>query len=313
MYWYTETARIFVSGAINAAAGGAPHWGVTVTYHPDGGLAERMSALRDQLARVVIVDNGSSTEEVDQLKQLARRNGADLVLNTENLGMAAALNQGLSWARSQGFPWVLLLDQDSEADTDLVVAYQIAYDAFPDKEKLAIIGCAYREQVGDTTLFAGRPSFSTRPWEEVIAAITSGSLLSIAAFERVGPFRQEFFIDQVDAEFCLRARSQGFRIIHAAGSALKHRLGDPVRRSFLGRSVHPSQHAPIRRYYMVRNWVVLCREYQATARGWILREGWHLVKTAAKVLLYEDRKVSNLAHMGLGLWHGLVRRMGRLD
>lgn len=60
---------------------------------------------------------------------------------------------------------------------------------------------------------------------ELLVANPSGSLLRLAAFEQLGDFRDDFFIDQVDNEFCLCARRNGLRVVQRRDTILLHRMG----------------------------------------------------------------------------------------
>jgi rhamnosyltransferase len=41
-----------------------------------------------------------------------------------------------------------------------------------------------------------------------LCIISSGSALSAAAYRKLGPFREDYFIEYIDIEYCLRAVSQ---------------------------------------------------------------------------------------------------------
>src|SRR6202044_2225279 len=116
----------------------------------------------------------------------------------------------------------------------------------------------------------------TRPaawpaWEEVKSVITSGSLIPLAVHAAVGAFRDEFFIDYVDSEYCFRARAQGYRVIRTTQPLMSHTIGAPTRHSLLGLSKWTTNHSPDRRYYIARNDTVMLREYGGYAFGsWAL-------------------------------------------
>ena len=60
---------------------------------------------------------------------------------------------------------------------------------------------------------------------QVLTPMTSGSLLDLSAYEAVGPFMDELFIDQVDNEFCLRLRAAGFSVLEAGEATLQSPSG----------------------------------------------------------------------------------------
>ena len=86
---------------------------LVVTYFPDAEFSERLERLLEQVARLVIVDNGSPEAALGWAGGLAGRDGVTIQRNGANLGIAAALNQGLSLLSGEGYDWVITLDQDS--------------------------------------------------------------------------------------------------------------------------------------------------------------------------------------------------------
>ena len=77
----------------------------------------------------------------------------------------------------------------------------------------------------------------------------------------IGAFREEFFIDSVDYDYCLRARSRGFRVIKLCRVGMIHSLGEAEQNDIGPLKVYTTNHNPMRRYYMFRNSTVLAREY----------------------------------------------------
>ena len=85
---------------------------IIVTYLP---ILERLEQVLLHICpqcKVVIIDN-SENRDSEQIKKYSDANGCSLIVNKQNLGIAAAQNQGISFALDQGYNYVLLLDQDS--------------------------------------------------------------------------------------------------------------------------------------------------------------------------------------------------------
>ncbi|MCV5902536.1 hypothetical protein OFN63_41200, partial [Escherichia coli] len=69
------------------------------------------------------------------------------------------------------------------------------------------------------------------PTDDLVAVeflATSGSLVDIAAFDRIGPFRDDYFIDAVDLEWCFRAWSRSYSCWIARAVAMEHTVGAGV-------------------------------------------------------------------------------------
>jgi rhamnosyltransferase len=281
--------------------------GVLVTYHPDAQFPARLAAMRRQLAAVVIVDNGSGGAAQTMLRELAADPAIEVVCEPVNRGVATALNVGLARAAARGFAWALLLDQDSRIDADLLAGLLAVYHAFPDRERLAVVGAGFRDfrEEPDATEHGAAPD----SWEELDYVITSGSLLSLEAFARVGAFRDDFFIDYVDTEYCWRARALGYRIIKTRRHLMTHAIGNPSRHRLLWMTKWTTNHPPDRRYYIARNFTILTREQsrdrpRGFAGRWIFKSLGLVFKLAKRVVLYEDRRREKLFALVQGWYHG---------
>ena len=148
-------------------------------------------------------------------------------------------------------------------------------------------------------------------WREEDSIITSGSLVSLTAFETIGPFREEFFIDLVDTEYCLRARSKGYRVILSLKPTMCHSIGAPSAHTILGKNTGTSNQPAFRFYYMIRNHVVLAREYLLKEPGFVTRTLYSKIKTVVLMSLFERDRLGKLKCAALGLKDGLMRKFDR--
>jgi rhamnosyltransferase len=284
---------------------------VLITYHPDVEFPVRLSRIAPQVGAIVIVDNGSEQSEVTMLREVAADSAVTLVLNSENLGIARALNIGIERATARGYRFVLLMDQDSRADSDMVAALLATYESFPGNERLAIVGAGF----GEIESHNPNPYAPTEePWQDAEWVITSGTLLPVAAYAAIGPFREEFFIDYVDIDYCIRARANGYRVIKTRRPLMSHSIGSPKQHRFLWTRKWTSNHSADRRYYIARNNVIFLREGGRYPLGlWVLKSFLTCFKSFRRVLLYEQNKTSKCIAVFSGWWDGLRRRMGPRD
>jgi len=102
----------------------------------------------------------------------------------------------------------------------LIKAYQNC--PYQEKVKMLSSNCTFREieEIKYTKECQGKLYFE----KDVVQM--SGSLLSLMAFKEIGPFREEFFIDSIDADYCLRLRKKGYKIIVACQAQMKHSVGE---------------------------------------------------------------------------------------
>lgn len=201
-----------------------------------------------------------------------------IVDNTENnIGVAAALNKGLERAISQGYDWLLTMDQDSVFEDGALK--ELKDVAFTANEKVAIVSPFHfiKKTVKSSSI------------EEVPFTMTSGNLLRVSAARSVGMFEEKLFIDSVDNEYCLRLRKNGFKIIRVNRSILRHSLGT-LKNNIV---THPAS----RRYYITRNMLYVMRKYFPQ---FFLFGSKELIKSFLLILLIEDDKVAKLKAMCRG-------------
>lgn len=283
---------------------------VVVTYHPDGGLPERLSRVLPQVESIIVVDNGSADAELSLLQARPSESSLHVIRNLENLGIARALNIGVRRALVEGYAWALLLDQDTEVDTDMVDRLLGTHATFPQPDQVALVGSRFRDTKGRSNEPI-RLGARGDEWEEVESVITSGSLLSLSAYTAIGPFRDEFFIDYVDVEFCLRARAAGYRVVQTLVPLMSHTVGDPTSHKALWETQWTSNHSAERRYYMARNNTALLREYGTSGRSsWQWKSITRCFRLCKRIAFFERDKTDKIAAVAQGWWDGVRGRMG---
>ena len=281
---------------------------VVVTFHPGPDLAATLAALLAQAGAVVVVDNGSCPADLPPMDDPALGGRVEVFANERNIGLAAALNQGLRRAKERGFGWALTMDQDSSPLPNLVAAAGRAFHAYAEPERLAAIGARV---AGGEDLGAKDPTLAAAvPYRRMKAVITSGTLHSIAAWERLGGFREDFFIDCVDTEFCLHARARGLEIVRATEPAIEHRIGAPTRKRALGRWMMPTNHSPLRRYYVTRNRLSLWRHYARSDGRCVLTDMRQSIREWVGIVFAETDRPAKLRAILAGFRDAALGRYG---
>lgn len=294
---------------------------VVVTYQPDPQMVLHLDSLTMQVAHVIVVDNASDSGMIDRVGSWAESHDADLLLNRQNLGVAAALNQGFALALAMGYEYVLALDQDSQALPEMVHTQLGVYRSHPRKEHIAIvapqvedpeIGIRNRYLRSKTRLLLERVRCNGQVIDRVSNVISSGGLFSLKAFREIGPFREDYFIDYVDTEYCLRARREGYEIVVACGAHLAHKWGS-LQRVRLGRvDLHTTFHTPQRWYYISRNRIPTAWMYGLLFPNWLLFDLMLAVWWVLRMLLFEDKRMAKLAAILRGTMDGFRGKMGPL-
>lgn len=201
----------------------------TVLYRPDPVVLDGLLApLVAAGLRILIFVNGGVSDDIeDRLKQLP---DARLIRSPGNIGLGAGLNAVVEAARAEGYGHIALFDQDSSPDIALLPRLLERFKTLAGHPiPPAVIGPLLVAPENEAFL---PPWYSRRPMDGAGALATavdflptSGSLVSIAAWTEIGPFRADYFVDGIDVEWCFRAWSRGYSCILAEDLHMVHRWG----------------------------------------------------------------------------------------
>lgn len=252
---------------------------VIITFHPDRRkLDALLSALKGQVDEIKIIDN-----------------------TQRNVGIGAAQNVGIRYAIDSGFDYVILFDQDSVPSANMVAWLIREIDALRSLGKRVAA-------IGPNHIVGGRPSIPLETsCREVSILNSSGMLIPIEAVKDIGLVNEELFIDLVDIEWLMRARSKGWHAYQSSEVTMHHELGRGAFRIWAGKWYYVPKHPPSRLYYFARNTVYLC-----------LRSSYYDRWSAASPKRVVIRFIAycfqwrHCAMMFKGLYHGFIGRLGPL-
>lgn len=281
---------------------------VIVTYFPDSAFPARLQEVLAQFPAAVIIDNGSAAAHAAMLQELAGLPGVTLHANAFNLGIAAALNQGAEFALHHGFEWIVTLDQDTQVAPDMLATLLEVFAECGGGK--VIVGSNYWDaHKHRTNVRCGSPG---RGFLERKTLITSGTLLSVSSIREVGRFREDYFIDSVDHEFCLRARARGYRILISCRPLMRQAIGSEMEQQWWTRFMS-FDHAPVRKYFIARNTIATAMHYFSREPLWSMRQGWRLLLDLASIILCESNKLRKTQAFMTGLAHGLTGKLGPIE
>ena len=302
---------------------------ITVAFNPDPcRLTAQLSALRDQVDEIVIVDNGSSQPIKTILVQPETATLIDgasrfnIIVLAENQGIASGFNIGIETARKQGAEFVLLLDHDSVPAPDMVSKLCAGYQQASSEGATGgvaavgprIVDARDKHEFPFIRLgwFRNQHIRCADSHENLVACdflISSGCLIAMNALDKIGGFDEALFIDSVDLEWCFRARNAQFSLYGICDAKLDHRLGDH-RRAVLNK-LFLVVHSPLRIYYITRNRILLYWRRHVPLK-WKLKD---LLRMAAKfvaIMLFVAPRLEYLRMTLLAIRDGLANRGGRL-
>jgi len=232
---------------------------VIVVYRPE---CEPMLALLRAIAGDVdavflFLNEPLSPELLDRCAAAAAPSALETLGNGTNVGLGRAYNEATRAALDRGCDLLLLFDEDSAPRRGMAGRLAAAFDrAAGDGRRIAAIGP--QPVVAGRTPQRSRPVANDPSVREPSFLISSGSLIDLGALFEIGPFREDFFIDGIDVEWCFRARARGFRCVMAMSEAMPHRLGvGVIRVPVLG--VPLVDQNPVRLFTYARNQVAMMR------------------------------------------------------
>lgn len=299
---------------------------VVVTFHPEEeALRTLLKALAPQVSGVIIVDNNPEADtSIPALIDTLGASRVRLIRLNENLGIATALNVGIAKALEDGAEYVLLSDQDSLPDGNMVSTLLRSIQTLMQSgHRVAAIGPTYKDLNTGITfpfqvairgkIFYGHQLPTPQcPTIRVLTLITSGTLIPAETLREVGLMREDFFIDHVDIEWCHRATGAGYELWGTSSTHLLHRLGERSLRVWYFGWRNESAYSPLRMYYRIRNFVALCR-IRHIPLSWKIRSAWYSIGIVYVQVCYGRQRSATCSMVARAVLDGLHNRMGAYD
>lgn len=292
---------------------------IVVSYNPNvQQLFNLLKCLQYQVIKTVIVDNGTSPQNLAILKEICGSLNVFWIALGRNFGIAKAQNIGIDYARSIGVDYVIIFDHDSTPSKKFVTnIFEVSKQLLENDNKVAAVGPYFVDprRVGKHFPFYQvrglRLHRMTCNSDESFAVksdvlISSGCLISMKALDVVGGMNEELFIDYVDTEWALRAKFLGYQCYGACNIEMKHELGD-LPKTLFGREF--PMHSPLRHYYHFRNAVWLYKQNWVPF-NWRLVDSWKLVLKFVFYGLFTSNRLEHIKMMSIGIYHGVTGRLG---
>lgn len=235
-----------------------------VSYNPDLRLlAALLKNLNKDSVDIQVIDNGSSNQ--DQVIDVCSKFSTISFLGlNKNLGIAKAQNISIEKAIAEKYHYITFFDQDSELPASYIrnqfnalkeisqIDKNIAAISpiFIDKNTRFVYPIIRIKKLSVAKIFINLESVKNKNFYLASLLISSGMMVDVRAFKKIGGMNEKFFIDHVDTEWCFRAQNNGYRLYVNSCITMEHSVGDRTIK-FLGFNL-PGHH-PIRGYYASRN------------------------------------------------------------
>jgi GT2 family glycosyltransferase len=218
-----------------------PGVGVVILNHNGKLLAEKcLRSVIDSLypaKDIVVVDNASTDGSVERLRTLFP--DIQILVNSENLGVAGGRNRGFRMAVKRGNDYVLSLDNDAHIDPHLINELIAVAESDP---TIGVVGPkTYADDgSGKIQCTGGRIAYTQNVCSERGSGETDhgqydkiedvdyfpgfGFMARTEVFERLDFVDESFYgYGHEDTDFCLRARLLGYRIVYVPRAVMWHR------------------------------------------------------------------------------------------
>lgn len=267
-----------------------------VTYNPDiERLENNIKSINQQVNGVCIIDNFS--DNIEKIERLQNIYKFTLIKNTDNKGIACALNQLMNYAKEQGAEWCVTLDQDSVSPSNLVGEAEKLFEC---KDIGQIVPMIFEEKAKEYC-YLGTPD-NGETVQKVEKSITSASVNRVEAWSKCGKFDEMLFIDYVDYDFCMKLKMSNYKIYRLNTVILKHQIGDSFNVNILGHKIRVGNHSAFRKYYIGRNIIIYTHRYKKELN--CVKEYMRLIKVFMLIIFFEKDKMAKSKAFFRGIHDG---------
>ncbi len=262
--------------------------GVVTLYNPTDEDIKNISTYIDDIDRLYIIDN---TEGKDNEDRIPKNKKIKYLFKNENVGVATALNLGAKMAIEEGYKYLLTMDQDTTFKPGVLDKLKEVIKE-QDMKNIALVTPWH-----NTKLLDKKPK---EEYDDPHDVMTSGNILNLDIYQKIGGFKDWMFIDGIDIEYCLNLRKHGYKIVRVVKAEIEHNLGDIKYKHFLGKEYICNNYSPIRRYYIMRNNHYIFDMYKdfEPSTCWRILEQKPSMKA---ILLFENQKYKKLRNYMRGL------------
>lgn len=179
----------------------------------------------------------------------------------KNNGLSIRLNEASERAIADRYNWLLTMDQDSFFSETTIQEFISGLSTYENNNTIGIIGLSNTSS-SCTNLYEHTKVETI----EVDHVITSGSVINLDVYKKVGGFDENLFIDGVDWDYCIGIRLAGYSVIQFNNLFMEHKLGTRVKNASLKTLFLIKKekfiHSPLRCYYLKRNMLYLENKYR---------------------------------------------------
>lgn len=276
-------------------------FGVVILYNPTDEVARNITSYSTILSKLFVFDNSESSTNWNRSNL---SNNCVLISDGVNRGISERLNAAAKMAIAAGAKWLLTMDQDSSFEKGELEQYLSCFHSFEEKDTVAMFGIEHETKMATDAC----------QYEKTDNLITSGSLVNLDVFQKIGGFDENLFIDEVDSEYCYKAIVKGYRTIKFKNVLLTHSLGQVQQHRSLKtlKLTRRTLHSPLRIYYMVRNYLYVRDKYQQQLPASFPHRKAAIKNRIKNNFLYGNERIRLMRYLLLAYRHYKSGRLGKL-
>lgn len=219
---------------------------VVVTYYPEQNLLKsNINAYLPYVDKIIIWENTPSKDARNY--RYFQNDKIEYQTTGENIGISVALNRVLRYAKENEYEYILTMDQDSRFE-DFGTYIEKVFLKFSTED--CIVGpVTNADQLFDDFI----------PISGYI--INSGLIAKVDTLLSIGGYCEDFKVDAIDLELCLRAHANNVPVYRYMGSHLIQQFGSPSEVTILGRKIVTCGYSPFRLKGIFRNHIITYRKY----------------------------------------------------
>ncbi len=224
--------------------------GIVVLFNPEDEIIDIYKSYKKQFEKVIFVDNSIkiNTKFINLIK--SDRDNLYYSFN-ENIGLSRALDFGCKIAIKQGFEYACLLDQDTYVEEKCILELK----KYIRKNQVALVAPNIKFMIRDKNnkLSINRILDPLEENKYVNFAITSGSLIDLKVYKKIGGVDTNLFIGQIDQDYCTNLIKNNFYIYRVGNSFIQQEAGKSKVYKIFNKEILNPKYPAFRYYYIFHN------------------------------------------------------------
>lgn len=251
---------------------------VVVWYNPTDSDYNNINSYIESVDKCLIIDNSPKNHEEKIIEKLPKCR-SKIIYNkqTKNIGLCAALNKALIFARKEGYNWILTMDSDSSFINDIIGVYKTFINNTEDS-KILLLAPQHKHERNQVK--------KKKYYKKKLWTMSSGCLVSVENALKIGGYKEELFLDGLDCEICIRGNKMGYSVIECGEAILSHNPAETHVVKIKNRVILKYGYAePQRYYYQIRSCMWIFRKYHTLNMLKIM-----IMKLLKIILLFDNKK-----------------------